>query len=237
MGEKQILCDLAWKYVNPVPLFSGTFDSCMEKGRDISDSGAVYNTTGCVCSYFADAIDSLEAVRYLVYEQKLCTLAELRQILADNWQGHEKLRAQVMKKVPKWGNNDPELDSLAVEVATFMSKLLFNLPNGRGGHFFPSIYGQMVVERGQAIGALPSGRLAGTPMSKNNEISPIKSLQLHCEEGGSLEYGEYIYSAGTLSCRELPVSHYPDATDSDSDQEHLQQVFERYGTTREIPFS
>ena len=70
-----------------------------------------------------------------------------------------------------------------------------------------------------------------------NEISPIKSLQLHYEEGGSLEYGEYIYSAGTLSCRELPVSHYPDATDSDSDQEHLQQAFEQYGTTREIPFS
>ena len=69
-----------------------------------------------------------------------------------------------------------------------------------------------------------------------NEISPIKSLQLHYEEGGSLEYGEYIYSAGTLSCRELPVSHYPDATDSDSDQELLQQAFEQYGTTRLIPF-
>ena len=69
-----------------------------------------------------------------------------------------------------------------------------------------------------------------------NEISPIKSLQLHYEEGGSLEYGEYIYSAGTLSCRELPVSHYPDATDSDSDQELLQQAFEQYGTTRESPF-
>ena len=70
-----------------------------------------------------------------------------------------------------------------------------------------------------------------------NEITPIKSLLLHYEEGGSLEYGEYIYSAGTLSCRELPVEHYPDATDSDSDQEHLQQAFERYGTIREIPFS
>ena len=70
-----------------------------------------------------------------------------------------------------------------------------------------------------------------------NEISPIKSLQLHYEEGGSLEYGEYIYSAGTLSCRELPVEHYPDATDSDSDQEHLQQAFEQHGTTRMIPFA
>ena len=52
-----------------------------------------------------------------------------------------------------------------------------------------------------------------------------------------LEYGEYIYSAGTLSCRELPAEYYSDATDSDFDQEHLQQAFERYGTTRLIPFS
>ena len=70
-----------------------------------------------------------------------------------------------------------------------------------------------------------------------NAITPIKSLRLHYEEGGSLEYGEYIYSAGTLSFRELPVSHYPDATDSDSDQEHLQQAFEHYGTIRLIPIS
>ena len=70
-----------------------------------------------------------------------------------------------------------------------------------------------------------------------NAITPIKSLRLHYEEGGCLEYGEYIYSSGSLSCRELPVEHYPDATDSDSNQEHLQQAFEQYGTTREIPFS
>ena len=70
-----------------------------------------------------------------------------------------------------------------------------------------------------------------------NEIAPLKSLLLRYEESGSLEYGEYMYSAGTLSCRELPISHYPDATDSDSDQERLQEAFERYGTTRQIPFS
>ena len=98
MSERQVLCDLAWKYVNPVPLLSGTFDSCIEKGRDMSDAGALYNTTGCVVSYLADAVDSLEAIRYLVYEKKLCTLAELRQVLKDNWKGHEKLRSEVLRK-------------------------------------------------------------------------------------------------------------------------------------------
>ncbi|MCR5381663.1 MAG: hypothetical protein K6G44_11835 [Lentisphaeria bacterium] len=167
MGERQTLCDLAWKYVNPVPLLSGTFDSCLEKGRDISDAGAFYNTTGCVVSYLADAVDSLAAIRYLVYEQKLCTLSELSQILNDNWQGHEKLRGIVLHRAAKWGNNDPRVDELAVEISTFISKCLFSLPNGRGGFFFPAIFGQLVVERGKNVGALPSGRLAGEPMSKN----------------------------------------------------------------------
>ena len=167
MGEGQVLCDLAWKYVNPVPLLSGTFESCIEKGRDISDAGAVYNTTGCTVSYLADAVDSLEAIRYLVYEKRLCTLAELRQILADNWQGHEKLRAEVLRKAAKWGNNDPRADKLATKLAAFTAQELAQLPNGRGGHFFPALYGQMVVEFGRKFGALPSGRLAGEPMSKN----------------------------------------------------------------------
>ena len=167
MGEGQVLCDLAWKYVNPVPLLSGTFESCLQKGRDISDAGAVYNTTGCTISYLADAVDSLEAIRRLVYEEKLCTLAELRQILADNWQGHEKLRAAVLRKVSKWGNNDPRTDELAVELSTFAAEELSHLPNGRGGFFFPALYGQLVVEFGKKFGALPSGRLAGEPMSKN----------------------------------------------------------------------
>ena len=167
MGEGQTLCDIAWKYVNPVPLLSGTFDSCVEKGRDISDAGAVYNTTGCVASYFADVVDSLEAVRYLVYEKKLCTLSELDQILKDNWQGHEKLRAKVLREPAKWGNNDPRTDALGKEIASFVSDLLFHLPNGRGGFFYPALFGQMVVENGEEFGAFPSGRLAKEPLSKN----------------------------------------------------------------------
>ncbi|MBR4220149.1 MAG: hypothetical protein IKR81_03270 [Victivallales bacterium] len=67
----------------------------------------------------------------------------------------------------KWGNNNPRTDELAVEITAYISKLLFTLPNGRGGTFFPSIYGQHVVETGKVVGAFPSGRLAGEPMSKN----------------------------------------------------------------------
>ena len=167
MQEQQILCDMAWKYALPAPLLSGTFDSCMARGRDMSDAGAEYNSSGCVISGIADAADSLAAIRYLVYEKKLCTVPQLREILKANWQGFEKLRDTVIRKVAKWGNNDPGADDIAVELAGFVSKELFTLPNGRGGYFFPALFGQMVVESGRTYGAFPSGRLAGEPLSKN----------------------------------------------------------------------
>lgn len=167
LREKQILCETAWEYVNPTPLLSGTFDSCLEKGLDISRGGAKYNTTGCVICFFADVVDSLEAIRLLVYEEKLCTLDELSQILKANWAGYEKLRLKVLNHPGKWGNNHPETDFLAVEIAAFVSEIFFTLPNGRGGTFFPSLYGQSVVEHGKITGALPSGRLAGEVLAKN----------------------------------------------------------------------
>ena len=40
-------------------------------------------------------------------------------------------------------------------------------PTGAAAVVFASLYGQMVVERGKLIGALPDGRNAGTPVAKN----------------------------------------------------------------------
>lgn len=167
LQEKQIICDLGWKYINPLPMLSGTFAPCMENDRDISDAGAKYNTTGVVIAYIADLVDSLTAIRYLVYEKKLCTLQRLREILAKNWEGEDELRLKVQRECPKWGNNDPAADDIAVDIAYFVSDQLWTLPNGRGGTFYPSLFGQLVVEKGRTVGALPSGRRDGEPLSKN----------------------------------------------------------------------
>ncbi len=76
-----------------------------------------------------------------------------------------------------------------------------------------------------------------------NEITPIKSLLLRYEEGGSLEYGEYIYSAGTLSCRDFLfriIPMQPTATPiRNSCNRHLsnmeqQERFHFYNTSRKM---
>ncbi|NLE54873.1 MAG: hypothetical protein GX617_08055 [Lentisphaerae bacterium] len=167
MCEMQRRCEVAWPKVHPTPFLAGSFPNCLRTGRDYSEGGVEYNSTGCVISYCAQAVDSLAAVDFLVYREKLCTLAELRQALAANWSGFEKLRLAAMNRAPKWGNNDTRADELAVELARFIGPFLNSQPNARGGHFFASLYGQLVVESGKRFGALPDGRLAGEPLSKN----------------------------------------------------------------------
>ncbi len=166
MARQQSRCEKIWPLIAPVPFLSGSFADCLLNGKDITEGGNTYNSTGCVVSYFADMVDSLAAIQELVYRQRACTLADFRLALHADWQGYEKLQRRA-RHCPKWGNNDDQADGIGVEMAAYLSPLLSSLDNGRGGKLFPSIYGQLVVERGEQIGALPSGRNAGKELSKN----------------------------------------------------------------------
>ncbi|MEN6302084.1 MAG: pyruvate formate lyase family protein [Armatimonadia bacterium] len=158
-----------WPQVSPSPLLSGTMDSCIERGLDVSQAGARYNTSGCCCVGLANAADSLAVIRQLVYEEQRCTLDELRAALAANWEGYEDLRLVAQHRVPKWGNNDARVDDLAVEITDFLGKRLNHEPNARGGVFQAALYGitDTVKAFGRNTGALPDGRLAGQPLTIN----------------------------------------------------------------------
>ena len=167
MASRQARCEKIWPNINPAPLLSVSYRDCIASGKDVTSGGAKYNTTGCVVSHLADCVDSLAAIRELVYRRRVCTLAELKTALAADWKGYEKLRLTALRQCPKWGNNDPEADDLALLVSREAAHALNRLETGRGGRITPSLYGQLVVEHGRKVGALPSGRLAGEPVSKN----------------------------------------------------------------------
>ena len=152
-----------WPKVNPSPLLSGTMDTCMEQGLDVSRGGAKYNTTGCVCAGIANAADSLMVIKQLVYEEKRCSMTELKAALAANWKGYEQLRYIVKNRVPKWGNNNEQVDSIAVKITDFLGARINHEPNARGGVFQAALYAIIVTAKmfGSHTGALPDGRLAG----------------------------------------------------------------------------
>ena len=167
MVRNQRKCEQAWPDVSPAAFLSGTFEHCVENGKDYSEGGCEYNSTGCVISQTAEVTDALAAVEYLVYQEHLCTLDELRTACREDWLGYERLQGTAMKSAPKYGNNDDRADRLAVRIASELGPRLNAMDNGRGGKMFASIYGQGVVANGKRVGALPNGRRATTPTSKN----------------------------------------------------------------------
>ena len=132
------------------------------------EGGAKYNNSSLYFYSIASLVDSLCAVKKLVFEDKAYTFDALGEILKNNWQGYEKVRATALRMPEKYGNNTPVADALTVEIADLCAGLLNNRPNGRGGVFKAALFS---IDRCFYIGkrtmATPDGRLAGEPLSKN----------------------------------------------------------------------
>jgi len=100
----------------PTPYLSCLVHGCAEKGLDINEGGAELGFVTIEGVTYGTTVDSLLAVKYLVYDTKACTMAELIQALKDNWEGHEVLQARAVNKAPKYGRDDDEADALATAV-------------------------------------------------------------------------------------------------------------------------
>ena len=154
--------------VNPDPLLSAQYDACVEKGVDIYDGGAKYNNSSMSFYSLASLVDSLCAVKALVFDEKKVTLGQLRDILLANWEGHEALRSLALQLPHKFGINDSEADALAKDMSEYCAGLINNRPNGRGGVYKAALYTiDHCIKTGKNTMATPDGRRSGTPLSKN----------------------------------------------------------------------
>lgn len=154
----------------PVPALSLTFKECIEKGLDYSGGGAKYTTgNGVVFIGVADLINSMSAVKQLVFEEKSLTMKELCEALADNFEGHDKA-FELCKNALKYGNDEPKVNEIVGDIFTFIADDV---------ETYDSKFGKMTAgilpvsgntPFGKDVGALPSGRLAWKPLADG--ISP-----------------------------------------------------------------
>lgn len=154
-------------------LFSSTFPECMESGKDIFvNFGAKYNNSSIAGVGLGTAVDSLLAVKKLVYDDKTLTLDQLNQLMKDNWVGKESLRLTVKNKFPKYGMGDAEADRYAAELVKILAKHINGQPNARGGKYRLGMWSiTSRWELGAKLAASPNGRLAGESTSLNSGAS------------------------------------------------------------------
>jgi pyruvate formate-lyase/glycerol dehydratase family glycyl radical enzyme len=169
--------DTALAQYSPVPFLSATLEGCLERAADKTQGGTLYNFTGCLGEAFINAVNALAVIKQLVYADPVVSLATLRDALAANWDGYERLRQLAVNRVPKYGNDDDYVDALAVELAAHFIDEVLKHPNPRGGRFYPGFFIFHHVTRGKFIGASPDGRRAGEAVAVH--ISPAVGTDVH----------------------------------------------------------
>jgi formate C-acetyltransferase len=163
----------------PTPYLSCLVKGCAEKGIDITEGGAELSFTTLEAIAYATTVDSLLAVKYLVFDKKDCSMAKLFTALKDNWEGHEKLQAKARFKAPKYGRDDDEADALAKEVMnlwceeTWKYKTLSTQRQFRPGMLSWNYW----VGDGFILPASPDGRPKGRFLS--NAICPSNGADIN----------------------------------------------------------
>jgi len=159
------------------PLLSAMYERAIETGTDAVDPANGERGNAWITALnWCENVDSLAAVKKLVYDEKKYTMAQLVESLRANWEGCEEMRIDFVKNAPKWGNDDDYVDDIMVrclrEIARHSKEM--KCTAGNNIPFLPenaaaNIYWANVV------GALPSGRRVGDALYDGG-ISPGPGL-------------------------------------------------------------
>lgn len=149
----------------PVPFTSSLLDDCIKRGKDVNGGGARYNIDGACSVGMVDLADSLAAIKRLVFEEQKVTLGELRDALAANFEGHEKLH-QLCLDAPKYGNADQYADSMLRNWYRIFEEEHRKYHDQLGNNLRPiALSVSTHFPFGMLDGALPSGRKAKMPLA------------------------------------------------------------------------
>lgn len=157
---------------HPTPYLSLLVKGCIEKALDVTQGGAEIRFITVEGVTFASTVDSLLAIKYLVFDKKVCTMEELIKALKDNWVGHEKLQAIAKNKAPKYGRDDLEADSLAKKFMELWSEECWKYKTtATNAQLRPGMLSwNYWVGDGYILAASPDGRANGQFLS--NAICP-----------------------------------------------------------------
>ncbi len=164
---------------HPAPLLSAMMDGCVKSGRGALRGGALYNSSGVALTGLADVVDSLMAVKKLVFDLALVTFKDLKRAIDTDFNDDPGLHALTRTRVPRFGSGDAEALAMARHVTGFVSAYLRSQKNYRGGHYTSGFWSMSYHSAyGRLTGALPSGRRAGEPFTPGLTPHPSASKSL-----------------------------------------------------------
>ena len=162
----------------PYPNLSISTEGCMEKGKDVSEGGAKYNSYGGTATGLATVADSITAIKYMVFDKKIVGAKEFLDAVLANWEGYEVLRQRVLNEVPHYGNADPYADRELQWVMDLYYGITRDFHNSRCKVYKCGMFGAADhVAQGEITWATPDGRKTGEPIA--DAMSPAQGRDVN----------------------------------------------------------
>lgn len=151
-------------------------DGCMESGKDVTAGGAVlYGGPGTIFAGLGTYVDSMSAIKKLVYDEQKYTLQDIKDALDANWEGYEFVRRDC-KNAPKYGNDDDYADLIAAKIVDYTEKRMNSINSLYAHHIHGTLSQSFNTPLGEMIGATPNGRSAFEPLS--DAMSPSQGADI-----------------------------------------------------------
>jgi len=159
---------------------------------------------------YATTADSLAAIKKLVYDDKVLTMAEVIDALRKNFEGKEVIK-QMMLNAPKYGNNDPYVDKIAKDLDKLAVDYTKKYTQETGLELDVRLVPVTAhVPFGKVVGATPNGREAFFPLSDGASASqgcdtngPTSVLMSNFK---SKNYGEHYRASRLLNLKFTPAA-------------------------------
>ena len=162
--------------VDRFPIFSSTLEDCLENRKDFTMGGARYNDDYHLMFGLPNIVDSLLAIRELVWEQKKYTLDEILTAVRTNWVGYENIRLDAVR-CHGWGDGSEASTALANRFNNDLFAICQKYKGTYGGkvHMGHLTYTEIRFW-GEKTLATPDGRKSGEYFAQGLTPSRLKRI-------------------------------------------------------------
>lgn len=162
--------------VNRFPIFSSAHDNCLEKRKDFTMKGSKYQDDFLLMFGFPDIVDSMLAVKELVFDQKKYSLNEFLKAVRNNWENNENMRIEATC-CAGWGDGE----KASCELANRFNNDLFKICQKKTGTYGGKVnMGHLTYTEilwwGKSTLATPNGRKSGDYFAQGLTPSRLKRI-------------------------------------------------------------
>ena len=182
----------------PMRLFTAaTMPNVLETACEPYSNPKCYHSYGLFIGSLGTAVNSMAAIKSLIYEKKLVDKKGMISALRDNFESQPIIHQHCIG-APKFGNDDDYVDQIAVDIAKQFASWVRKYKDRTGKPILPGLYNHIFNQTAHSVGATPDGRRFGDPVGEHLSPTPgtaDKGPTLIINSVTKINTGEHIFGS------------------------------------------